>query len=241
MNASLACDPVSAVPPTACWMERILTVFPRSGSQSPGKDAVCSFSIWNGALLSATGGAGGGSGGESSNDSAPGISRPDRLIHARESPEMRTCTQLSLLSRISNSSSASARNSTFAPSLGLVRTGVPDFRTAARLVGCDWFRRISSRFLASFSRSSAWRSFSPLLGGGDAASAGFCSVPGKALRFADDGADGRFVTGADAPDLLLGAAGALVDEDTGLDGFAASASARRSSRSDSSRPLDAST
>src|SRR5580658_3166619 len=58
------------------------------------------------------------------------------------------------MSRISNSSSAVARNNTLAPSTGLTRTGVLDFLTATRFFGCAWLRRISSRPLASLVSSS---------------------------------------------------------------------------------------
>src|SRR5580704_3171246 len=58
------------------------------------------------------------------------------------------------MSRISNSSSAVARNNTLAPSTALTRTGVLDFLTATRFFGCAWLRRISSRPLASLVSSS---------------------------------------------------------------------------------------
>src|SRR5271169_1863953 len=78
-----------------------------------------------------------------------GISTLLRQIHPRDKPETRTCTQSVLKSSISNSSCMLARNCGFAVRLGVETTGVPDFLTATRFLGCAVFLRISCRLSAS--------------------------------------------------------------------------------------------
>src|SRR6266568_7179218 len=132
----------------------ILTLLPVSGGQVPGKLPNSSLPIEKGAgvcegasplfslLLDEAGGI-------APEPSMKSIA--DRRSHPRDRPEILTWIQSGLASSTSNSSSALARNSTLASRLGFSNIGVWSRFTAIRLVGCDWLRRISSRFLASAS------------------------------------------------------------------------------------------
>src|ERR1700674_562478 len=159
------------------------------------------------------------------------------------------------MSRISNSSSAVARNKTLAPSIGLTRTCVPDFLTATRLLGWPWLRRISSRPLASFVRSSMCLSATAFWVASEATRSELTAFPNLNGELA--GVAGTFeaavgtptpgvgaeIAGAGACGLSLGCEGAKL---TGR--FAAtdavlppSASSRRSRKSVSRRPFEGNT
>ena len=131
---------------------------------------------------------------------------------------------------------------------------MPDFLTTTRLLGCDWLRRISSRFLASLVNSSICLSVTAFCVAREAISSSREIVPvlngevSPAVLEETIGSPGTVswgcgaeIAGADASVLLLGFTAGGLGGGVLATVALPSASSNRSRKSASSRPFEGST